>query len=61
MVDGMRLRVRRVGASLPTVRVADPDRGPQFVDLRVSPDGANPAVAELPRLRVWQLVLISHR
>ena len=51
----------RVGASLPTVRVADPDREPQFVDLRVSPDGANHAVAELPRLRVWQLVLISHR
>ena len=60
-VDGLRLRVRRVGASLPAIRVADPDRGPHFVELPVSLDGANHAVAELPQLAVWQLVLVSHR
>jgi dextranase len=52
------LRVRRVGASLPRVRVADPDRQPRLVDIPATTDG-DFAVARLPEPRVWQLVVID--
>lgn len=60
VVSGLRLRVRRAGAGNPTVRVADPDRSPDFTALPVTADGDH-AQAELPPLAVWQLVLISYR
>ncbi len=57
-VDGVTLRVRRVGGHLPVVRVADPDRGPSFRQVEVTADG-NHATAILPPLHAWQLVLVS--
>ncbi|WP_350275042.1 glycoside hydrolase family 66 protein [Kribbella sp. HUAS MG21] len=52
------LRVRRTGANLPRVRVADPDRGARLVDVPVRIDGDH-AVADLPAPHLWQLVLID--
>jgi dextranase len=52
------LRVRRTGAGLPRVRVADPDRSPRLVDVPVRADGDH-AIAELPPPHLWQLVLID--
>lgn len=57
-VDGLTLRVRRVGDTLPVVRVADPDRGPVFTTVPVTADG-NHATATLPQLHAWQIVLIG--
>jgi dextranase len=52
------LRVRLAGPELPRVRVADPDGSPRLIDVAVTRDG-NHAVAELPAIGVWQLVLID--
>lgn len=52
------LRVRRVGDYVPRVRVADPDGAGRLIDLDVTLDG-DFAVATLPALAVWQLVLID--
>nr|WP_237728019.1 glycoside hydrolase family 66 protein [Cellulomonas sp. APG4] len=52
------LRVRRVGATLPRVRVADPDRSARLVDVAVRADG-DVAVAELPEPHVWQVVVVD--
>jgi dextranase len=57
-VDGLSLRIRRVGTTLPVVRTADPDRGPTFTTVPVAVDG-NHAIAQLPPLQAWQVVLIS--
>lgn len=57
-VDGLSLRSRRVGGTLPVVRVADPDRGPTFTTVPVVADGEH-AIAQLPPLHAWQVVLIS--
>lgn len=55
---GGTLRVRRTGSWLPRVRVADPDGRPRLVDLEVQADGEF-AVAELPAVHVWQLVVVD--
>lgn len=52
------LRVRRAGAGLPRVRVADPDRAPRLTDVPVSTDGEH-AVVDLPAPHVWQIVVID--
>ncbi|CAN5409322.1 hypothetical protein BH10ACT7_BH10ACT7_08190 [soil metagenome] len=52
------LRIRRVGDHVPRVRVADPDGAARLIDLDVTVDG-DFAVATLPALAVWQLVLID--
>jgi dextranase len=52
------LRIRRVGAGTPRVRVADPDRSPRLVDVPVVVDG-DFATATLPGLHVWQLVVVD--
>lgn len=52
------LRIRRVGTGLPRVCYADPDRQARLVDVEVRADG-NFAVAVLPSLHVWQVVLID--
>lgn len=52
------LRIRRVGAGLPRVRIADPDAQPRLVDIPVVPDG-DFAVAKLPPPQIWQLLLID--
>jgi hypothetical protein len=57
-VDGLTLRWRRVGAATPTARVADPDRGPFFTEVPVRVDGEY-AIADLPTLGVWQIVLLG--
>lgn len=57
-VPGGILRLRRVGALRPRVRVADPDGTPALVDLPVTLDGDHASVA-LPPLHVWQLVLVD--
>jgi dextranase len=53
-----RLRIRRVGAELPRVRYADPDRQARLVEVEVHAED-DFAVAELPAPRLWQLVLIE--
>lgn len=53
-----RVRVRRLLGSLPRIRVADPDGSGRLEDLEVHIDGDH-AVADLPPLRAWQLVLIE--
>lgn len=57
-VSGLRLRLRRVGAGTPVVRVADPDRGAFFTDIPVRPEGEH-WVADLQELAVWQLVFLG--
>lgn len=57
-VTGLTLRVRRTGAALPVVRVADPDQAPTFQPIPVTADGEH-VVADLPPLHAWQIVLIS--
>jgi dextranase len=52
------LRIRRVGATMPRVTVADPDRRRRLHDVAVSADG-DFAVAELPAPHVWQLVVVD--
>ncbi len=56
-VADLTLRVRRVGARVPRVLVADPDRGPYFTEVPVSVAGEH-VVAALPPLGVWQIVLV---
>jgi dextranase len=52
------LRVRRVGQTVPRVQVADPDREGYLIDVPVTVDG-DYAVAQLPPIGVWQLVLVD--
>ncbi|NYE18197.1 glycoside hydrolase family 66 protein [Microbacterium immunditiarum] len=58
-VAGGRLRVRRVRGRMPRVRVADPDGAGRLIDVPVRAEGEDHAVAELPPLRVWQLVAVD--
>jgi dextranase len=60
VVSGGRLRVRRVGGSLPRITVADPDAAGHLQPVTVAPDG-NHALATLPPLNVWQIVSIELR
>lgn len=55
------LRVRRVGTRVPRVRVADPDGTAHLVDVpvRVDPDDAEYALADLPEPSVWQVVVVD--
>jgi dextranase len=59
-VDGVRLRVRKVGPTMPTVVVADPDRGPSFSAVPRSDDSDDYLYADLPPLEAWQIVLIRY-
>ena len=52
------LRIRRLGDSVPRVRVADPDGSGRLTDVAVVVDG-DYATAQLPPLGVWQLVLVD--
>lgn len=52
------LTFRRVGTGVPRVRVADPDRQPILIDVPVRREGEL-AIAELPDLGVWQVVVID--
>lgn len=52
------LRVRRAGARVPVVRVADPDATGRLVEVPVTLDGED-AVATLPAPSVWQLVVVD--
>jgi len=52
------LRIRRIGGRMPRIRVADPDGAGRLLEVEVRRDGEH-AVAELPRLGLWQLVLID--
>ena len=52
------LRLRRAGADLPRVRIADPDRQAAFRDLPVTADG-DYAQVDLPSPHIWQLLLID--
>lgn len=58
-VEGLTLRVRRSGARLPVIRVADPDRGTSFHVVPFTVDG-DYLVASLPALNVWQIVLLGN-
>lgn len=58
-VAGGELRVRRISDRLPRVRVADPDGIGYLVDLDVVPAGEH-AIAQLPDLAVWQMVVVEH-
>jgi dextranase len=58
-VTGLRLRLRRVGASRPTVHTADPDAGPGLTARPVATDDTHHEV-ELPPLGAWQIVLIRY-
>lgn len=53
-----RIRVRRLLGSTPRIRVADPDGSGRLEELEVHLDG-DAAVADLPALRAWQLVVID--
>lgn len=53
-----RLRFRRVGPHLPVVRVADPDGRSRLVQVPVTIEGDH-AVAVLPPMHIWQVVLID--
>lgn len=57
-LSGGILRVRRAAPARPRIRVADPDRQPALRDVEVRLDG-DYAVAELPPLYTWQLILID--
>jgi dextranase len=52
-----RLRYRRTHA-VHRIRVADPDLSPRLIDLPYELDG-DFAVAELPPLRVWQMIVVE--
>ena len=58
-MTGLRLRLRRVGASRPTVHTADPDAGPGLTARPVATDDTHHEV-ELPALGAWQIVLIRY-
>ncbi len=53
-----RLRVRRLQGRLPRVRVADPDGTGMLTDVEVHVDGDH-AIAELPPLHAWQVVVVE--
>lgn len=54
------LRVRRLGAALPRMMVADPDDAGVLTELSVMAEpGADWARATLPSFTVWQLVLVD--
>jgi dextranase len=53
-----RLRVRRVGDSVPRVLAADPDRTPRLTPVSVTVDGDH-AVAELAAPSLWQVVVVD--
>lgn len=57
LTDG-RLRVRRSHGTLPRIRVADPDGRPRLLEIPVRVEGTH-AVADLPPLRAWQLVVVD--
>lgn len=57
-VADLTLRVRRIGARVPRILVADPDRGPCFTEVPVSVQGEH-LLAALPPLGVWQIVLVE--
>ena len=59
-VHGLRLRVRKVSSTPPTVVVADPDRGPRFTAVRLVDDSDDYLHADLPALHAWQIVLIRY-
>lgn len=52
------LRVKRAGARVPVVRVADPDAGGRLTEVPVTLDGED-AVATLPAPHVWQVVMVD--
>ncbi|MDO7883585.1 glycoside hydrolase family 66 protein [Salinibacterium soli] len=52
------LRVRRLKDRVPRIRVADPDGSGRLEEIGVSLDGDH-AVAALPPLQAWQLILIE--
>lgn len=52
------LRVRRIGEGLPRVRVTDPDGSHRLIEVPVNQEGGH-AIASLPPLNIWQLVLID--
>jgi len=52
------LRIRRMGTELPRVRYASPDGQPRLLELEPTADG-DWAVATLPDVRIWQLLLIE--
>jgi len=52
------LRIRRIGAALPRVRMADPDRQAMLVDLPVIADG-DYARVHVPSPRVWQMIVVD--
>jgi dextranase len=54
------LRIRRAGANLPRVRVADPDRQARLRDLPVVADG-DYARVDVPAPYVWQMLVIDLR
>ena len=58
-VPGLRLRLRRVGATEPTVHIADPDTGPGLTATSVTTDGLHHEV-NLSPLGYWQIVLIRY-
>jgi dextranase len=53
-----KLRYRRTHGRSPRMRVADPDAGPRLIDIPHQIDG-NFAVAELPPLRIWQMIIVD--
>jgi len=55
---GASLRFRLAGTATPRVRVADPDGAGRLIEVSVARDG-DFAVAELPALMTWQLVLVE--
>jgi hypothetical protein len=48
----------RISEATPRVRVADPDGAGRLVDVELTREG-DFGVAELPNLRLWQLVLVE--
>lgn len=53
-----RLKFRRVGQSVPAVKVADPDNSSRLVEISVTIEG-DYAIALLPPMNIWQVVLID--
>jgi dextranase len=57
VADGV-VRVRRVGAKAPRIRVADPDYQPHLVELQTRSDDEY-VTAVLPPLNVWQMLVVD--
>jgi len=60
LVEGLRLRLRWIGQTVPHIHAADPDGAPGFAALTPVIDGSHIEV-ELPPLRAWQLLIIRSR